>query len=78
MVWEAGAEHGIRDFGLYAMDSLRLEKCYRGWKQDLSTEWSALGGRAAALRQAGEVRRFPAAPPSWPSASRARGSASSR
>ncbi|HTZ78881.1 MAG TPA: FAD-dependent oxidoreductase [Stellaceae bacterium] len=41
-VWEAGAGHGIADFGLYAIDCLRLEKCYRGWKQDLSTEWSAL------------------------------------
>ncbi|HUN46593.1 MAG TPA: FAD-dependent oxidoreductase [Stellaceae bacterium] len=41
-IWEAGAEHGIADFGLYAIDCLRLEKCYRGWKQDLSTEWSAL------------------------------------
>ncbi len=25
---EAGAAHGIADFGVYAMDSLRLEKCY--------------------------------------------------
>ena len=41
-VCEAGLEYGIRDFGLYAMESLRLEKCYRAWKQDLSTEWSAL------------------------------------
>jgi len=41
-IWEAGREYGIRDFGLYAMESLRLEKCYRSWKQDLSTEWSAL------------------------------------
>jgi dimethylglycine dehydrogenase len=42
MVWDAGAAFGIRDVGLYAIDCLRLEKCYRGWKQDLSTEWSAL------------------------------------
>ena len=39
---EAGRDYGISDFGLYAMESLRLEKCYRSWKQDLSTEWSAL------------------------------------
>jgi dimethylglycine dehydrogenase len=42
LVWEAGRAHGIADFGLYAIESLRLEKCYRSWKQDLSTEWSAL------------------------------------
>lgn len=42
MVWTAGEPHNIRDFGLYAIDSLRLEKCYRSWKQDLSTEYSAL------------------------------------
>ena len=42
MLWEAGAQYGIADFGLYAIESLRLEKCYRAWKQDLSTEYSAL------------------------------------
>jgi len=36
----AGADHGIRDFGAYAMESLRLEKCYRAWKQDLLAELS--------------------------------------
>jgi dimethylglycine dehydrogenase len=39
-VWEAGAAHGIADFGLYAMDSLRLEKCYRGWKGDLTRDYT--------------------------------------
>jgi dimethylglycine dehydrogenase len=42
MLCEAGAAHGVRDFGLYAIESMRLEKCYRSWKQDLSTEYSAL------------------------------------
>ena len=40
LLWEAGLAFGIRDFGLYAMDSLRLEKCYRGWKSDLTTEYT--------------------------------------
>ncbi|MEI8299632.1 MAG: FAD-dependent oxidoreductase [Pseudomonadota bacterium] len=40
LVWEAGEEFGIADFGLYAMDSLRLEKCYRSWKADLTTEYT--------------------------------------
>jgi dimethylglycine dehydrogenase len=40
LVWEAGASLGISDYGLYAMDSLRLEKCYRAWKGDLTTEYT--------------------------------------
>ena len=40
LVWEAGERFGISDYGLYAMDSLRLEKCYRGWKGDLTTEYT--------------------------------------
>jgi dimethylglycine dehydrogenase len=39
-VWEAGQRHGIADFGLYAMDSLRLEKGYRGWKGDLTRDYT--------------------------------------
>ncbi|MGH7156421.1 MAG: aminomethyltransferase family protein, partial [Acetobacteraceae bacterium] len=42
MLWKGGLDHGIRDFGLYAMDSLRLDKCYRGWKTDLETGYSPL------------------------------------
>jgi dimethylglycine dehydrogenase len=41
-VWKAGEAHGIRDFGLYAMDSLRVDKCYRGWKSDLESGYSPL------------------------------------
>ncbi|AGT07296.1 GcvT family protein [Paracoccus aminophilus] len=41
-VTEAGAAHGLRPFGMYALDSLRLEKGYRAWKQDLSTDYTAL------------------------------------
>ena len=40
LLFEAGQPFGIRDFGLYAMDSLRLEKCYRAWKGDLTTEYT--------------------------------------
>jgi dimethylglycine dehydrogenase len=35
---EAGEEFGLADFGMYAMESMRLEKGYRSWKQDLTTE----------------------------------------
>ncbi len=40
LVSEAGERFGISDFGLYAMDSMRLEKCYRSWKADLTTEYT--------------------------------------
>jgi dimethylglycine dehydrogenase len=36
----AGAAQGMRDFGTYAMDSLRLEKGYPAWKVDLTTEFT--------------------------------------
>ena len=39
-IWAAGSAHGIRDFGIYAVDSLRLDKCYRGWKGDLEIGFS--------------------------------------
>ncbi len=40
----AGEAHGLRRFGMYALDSLRLEKGYRAWKGDLSTDYSLLEG----------------------------------
>ena len=71
-LWEAGDAHGLRDFGIYAVDSLRLDKCYRGWKTDLESGYTPLEasldrfvdlgkpdfvGRAAALS---EKQRGPA------------------
>jgi dimethylglycine dehydrogenase len=41
-LWQAGQAHGIADFGVYAMDSLRLEKCYRGWQSDFGREYTPL------------------------------------
>ncbi|MBV8403948.1 MAG: GcvT family protein [Gammaproteobacteria bacterium] len=38
----AGESLGLAHFGLYAMESLRLEKCYRSWKADLTTEYTPL------------------------------------
>ena len=31
-VWAAGQTHGLKPFGMFALDSLRLEKGYRAWK----------------------------------------------
>jgi dimethylglycine dehydrogenase len=35
---KAGKPHGIQLFGTYAMNSLRMEKAYRGWGGELTTE----------------------------------------
>ena len=32
---EAGQEHGLGDFGAYAMNTLRLEKGFRAWKTEV-------------------------------------------
>ncbi|HYL01053.1 MAG TPA: FAD-dependent oxidoreductase [Steroidobacteraceae bacterium] len=39
---EAGRELALGRFGIYAVESLRLEKCYRSWKADLTSEYSPL------------------------------------
>ncbi|MCC6470895.1 MAG: FAD-dependent oxidoreductase [Alphaproteobacteria bacterium] len=39
---EAGAEFDIRPVGIRAMDSLRIEKGYRYWRSDLTTEYTIL------------------------------------
>ena len=42
LLWAAGKQHGIRDIGIYAVDSMRLDKCYRSWKTDLEIGFSPL------------------------------------
>jgi dimethylglycine dehydrogenase len=43
-VWAAGQQHGLKPFGMFALDSLRLEKGYRAWKGDLSSDYTILQG----------------------------------
>jgi dimethylglycine dehydrogenase len=47
-VWDillqAGQPHGLRPFGMFALNSLRIEKGYRAWKGDLSTDYTVLQG----------------------------------
>jgi dimethylglycine dehydrogenase len=38
----AGRPFGLTPFGMYALDSLRLEKGYRTWKGDLSSDYTLL------------------------------------
>ncbi|MCP4379741.1 MAG: aminomethyl transferase family protein, partial [bacterium] len=37
-IWTAGETHGIADFGVYAVNSLRMEKAYRGLGAELTNE----------------------------------------
>ena len=37
-VMDTGEEYGIADFGLYAVNSLRMEKAYKAWGEELTTE----------------------------------------
>ena len=36
----AGEPHGVKPFGMYALDSLRIEKGYHGWGTDFGTEYT--------------------------------------
>ncbi|MEM6972704.1 MAG: FAD-dependent oxidoreductase [Pseudomonadota bacterium] len=43
-IWDAVTGAGATPFGMYALNSLRIEKGYRAWKTDLSTDYSMLEG----------------------------------
>ncbi|MFY0615792.1 MAG: dimethylglycine dehydrogenase, partial [Hyphomicrobiaceae bacterium] len=43
-VYDAVLEADARPYGMYAMNALRLEKGYRAWKGDLSTDYTMLQG----------------------------------
>lgn len=36
----SGARHGIRDFGSWALNAMRVEKGYHGWGSDIGTEYT--------------------------------------
>ncbi|HUF57497.1 MAG TPA: FAD-dependent oxidoreductase [Thermohalobaculum sp.] len=43
-IWDAVMGAGARPFGMFALNSLRIEKAYRAWKGDLSTDYTVLQG----------------------------------
>ncbi len=43
-IHQAVIDAGAKPFGMFALNSLRLEKGYRAWKGDLSTDYSLLEG----------------------------------
>ncbi len=42
LLFAAGEDLGLVDFGYRALESMRLEKCYRLWGADMSADWSPL------------------------------------
>ena len=41
-LWDAGAPMGLRPFGMFALDSLRLEKGYPAWQAELTRDLTVL------------------------------------
>ncbi len=41
-LWDALTAAGAKPFGMYALNSLRVEKGYRAWKGDLSTDYTLI------------------------------------
>jgi dimethylglycine dehydrogenase len=58
-VWDAGQPHGLKPFGMYALDSLRVEKGYRAWKGDLSTDYTMFQGGLERFVKLDKVQDFP-------------------
>jgi len=48
-VEKAGRQYGLRPFGFYALNSMRLEKGYPGWGSDLTTERTPIEAGLGAL-----------------------------
>jgi len=43
-VYDSAIANGAKPFGMYALDSLRIEKGYRAWKGDLTTDYTLIEG----------------------------------
>jgi dimethylglycine dehydrogenase len=41
-LWEAGQDFGIANYGLYAVNSMRIEKGYKAWSAELTNELTML------------------------------------
>jgi dimethylglycine dehydrogenase len=39
-LWSVGADLGLRDFGSYALNSMRVEKGYHGWGSEFGVEYT--------------------------------------
>lgn len=58
-IWDALMEQQATPFGMWALNRLRLEKGYRAWKEDLSTDYSLLEGGLDRFVNLDKPRDFP-------------------
>lgn len=58
-IYDAIVAGGAKPFGMYALNSLRLEKGYRAWKGDLSTDYSLLEGGLGRFVKLDKPQDFP-------------------
>ncbi len=58
-IYDAILAGGAKPFGMYALNSLRLEKGYRAWKGDLSTDYSLLEGGLGRFVKLDKPQDFP-------------------
>ncbi|MEO1456012.1 MAG: FAD-dependent oxidoreductase [Pseudomonadota bacterium] len=58
-IYEAVLGEGATPFGMYALNSLRIEKGYRAWKGDLSTDYTLLEGALDRFVKFDKAQDFP-------------------
>ncbi len=58
-IYDAILEGGAKPFGMYALNSMRLEKGYRAWKGDLSTDYSLFEGGLDRFVKLDKPQNFP-------------------
>ncbi len=58
-VYEAIRDAGATPFGMYALNSMRIEKGYRTWKGDLSTDYTILEGGLDRFLRLNKEQDFP-------------------
>ncbi len=58
-IWDALAGAGVKPFGMYALNSLRIEKGYRAWKGDLSSDYTLLEGGLGRFAKLDKPQDFP-------------------
>ena len=59
VIWNAVTQAGAKPFGMYALNALRIEKAYRAWKGDLSTDYSLLEGGLDRFIRLDKAQDFP-------------------
>ena len=59
VIYEALLDQGAQPFGMYALNSLRVEKGYRSWKGDLSTDYSVLESGLDSFLKLNKESSFP-------------------